>query len=463
MRQYPRSRTGLVIGCTVLLTCLLGAFAMAMPQMMQGAKPASKAKYVGSTACAGCHADAAKVHDKGPHAGLVEPLPESMRGCESCHGPGSEHVAGDKTAIQNPAKMATIDAERVCLNCHGSRAGNAAPPKAPKVPEQTWMRGAHPRKNVGCVSCHSEHKGKEKLLKMEPAQLCFGCHANKMPKEGEFEHAAVQKDNCLDCHNPHGTGRPGLVKTTTDAKCAECHDVKDAAFGKAHAETVGVGTRCTSCHSPHFKDKATHGLPPAAHKPFGDRNCTICHAPTPDKPAALKAPVNELCVRCHPAVKGDAATTTHPPVKQQLCTTCHTPHASRAASPPLFKARTEFVCLSCHSKVDTARSSKYRHAPVEQGNCLSCHNGHKSTEEALLTKPAMDLCQGCHPQQRRFTHPVGTKADGNRQVPIIDPRNKKMLTCASCHDVHGGPHEYISQADWRRDLCVQCHKSGLSN
>ncbi len=461
MSKRANTRARLGAGFAAALASLVALIAVGNAQV---AVTTAKASYVGSAGCIRCHASMVAAHAKGPHGGLIAPLPESMRGCESCHGPGSLHATGDKTAIINPAKVSVHESDASCLVCHGANAGPSAPPKAQKLVQLSWMRGRHPRKDVGCVACHSEHKGGEKQLKKAKSELCYSCHNRMVGQAGDFQHAAVQKGNCLDCHDAHASGRPSLVKSGVDATCRKCHDVAKPAMDKAHGGLVGATTRCVSCHSPHIKDKATHGLPSNAHKPYADRSCGQCHAaPTAAKTAPLKAPVTELCGKCHAAGKMDALSASHPPVRQKLCTTCHTPHASRLASPPLFKAKPDFVCLSCHKQVDTALQKKYQHAPVEAGNCTSCHYGHKSPVEKLLIKAPMDLCQGCHPDQRKFTHPVGVKDDNGRKVVIVDPRNKRQLTCASCHDVHGGPHEYISQADWRRDLCVQCHKGGMKD
>ena len=96
--------------------------------------------------------------------------------------------------------------------------------------------------------------------------------------------------------------------------------------------------------------------------------------------------------------------------------------------------------------------------PVEQGNCLACHGGHKAVEEKLLVQDPTKLCKDCHPQEHKLTHPVGQYEKKGQVRTVTDPRTGKTVTCATCHDVHGGPNRFLTTHDWQRDLCLQCHK-----
>ena len=46
-----------------------------------------------------------------------EPFLQPGVGCERCHGPGSEHVAG-RGAMVNPAKLASARRDDICMACH---------------------------------------------------------------------------------------------------------------------------------------------------------------------------------------------------------------------------------------------------------------------------------------------------------------------------------------------------------
>lgn len=76
---------------------LLAAPVLAANEKNEHSKAADAAQYAGSDVCLTCHEDVYKKQFEGtPH---FQTLKKDGHGCESCHGPGAEHVAGggDKT------------------------------------------------------------------------------------------------------------------------------------------------------------------------------------------------------------------------------------------------------------------------------------------------------------------------------------------------------------------------------
>src|SRR5690349_15319812 len=77
--------------------------------------------YVGQDTCIGCHdAEGASIH-RTLHGKAANPnTPESGRGCESCHGPGSSHIEDPSKpdSIRRFQLMAPRDVSETCLACH---------------------------------------------------------------------------------------------------------------------------------------------------------------------------------------------------------------------------------------------------------------------------------------------------------------------------------------------------------
>src|SRR5579864_2127002 len=98
------------------------------------------AKYVGADVCKTCHEEIYKKHfELTPH---FQTTLEGGHGCESCHGPGSEHVegSGDITKIIRFSTLSTQEASARCLSCHGD-----------KLQQRHFAASAHASNDVGCL------------------------------------------------------------------------------------------------------------------------------------------------------------------------------------------------------------------------------------------------------------------------------------------------------------------------
>lgn len=111
-----------------------------------GMRPLGAAGYAGSAACIACHQDAAAVHAKSRHADAFNALvkkgyqhdPDCLRchvtglgeggyvrgaqafaevGCESCHGPGSAHIAAIAAGRPDQGRLPDLSAAS-CVGCH---------------------------------------------------------------------------------------------------------------------------------------------------------------------------------------------------------------------------------------------------------------------------------------------------------------------------------------------------------
>jgi DmsE family decaheme c-type cytochrome len=268
--------------------------------------PASKEsnapEYLGAQVCGTCHEDIYQGWEKSPHWKITLDAKggPSHQGCEGCHGPGSDHVAGggDVTKIFNFKAASPKEIVSRCMTCHagGQQHMNA-------------LNSLHTQNGVSCISCHSPHHAetKEFLLTKSQPGLCYGCHLSKkaefaMPFHHRVDEGLIQ---CSDCHNPHGTVGPKQVRmaSTQDAVCFKCHIDKQGPFVYEHAPIKTDG--CQSCHM-------VHGGPNAHMLKVSNINllCLQCHTTSsfssaPGAPSFHnQASFFQACTLCHDAIHG---------------------------------------------------------------------------------------------------------------------------------------------------------------
>lgn len=309
--------------------CVL-VFAMCAAVVAQEAKPAAvakpaaktakekpvapvtstdKATYVGSEVCQTCHEDIAKAFTLNPHQAVETQAKRGFVGkaCESCHGPGSNHIASASAMdIRNPSTTAPAETDRVCLTCHLNQPTHVG-----------RIVSSHAKNEVACTSCHKIHgNGPFGLVARKPAavnELCAGCHASIWAQfQKPYTHRLIQNAmTCVDCHNPHGNFRSGMLQLTSanEPGCFRCHSEVRGPFTFEHAPVRFEG--CGTCHEAH-----------------GSANPRML----------TRQDVRQVCLECHANLSNQGAATTStakvlgvvPPAFHDLrspryrnCTTCH--------------------------------------------------------------------------------------------------------------------------------------------
>jgi DmsE family decaheme c-type cytochrome len=232
--------------------------------------------------------------------------PFGQHQCESCHGPSQAHVESTppkgqkKTPVPvdftGPNAAPVSVRNQVCLSCH--QAGL----------RMDWAGSQHQNNGMACVSCHTIHVKKDPILvrATQPAK-CFTCHAEQRALTLQYSHHPVREGKvvCSDCHNPHGSSGPHLLKEdTVNEVCDNCHADKR---GPMLWEHQPVRENCTNCHNPHgsvnprlLKEKvpflcldchaassdmgavgvSVHSVGPGSGSfyLYGDRSCLNCHS-----------------------------------------------------------------------------------------------------------------------------------------------------------------------------------------
>ncbi|MFO1477047.1 MAG: cytochrome c3 family protein [Verrucomicrobiota bacterium] len=183
---------------------------------------------VGNAACMDCHSNYVQAFAASPHARLDD---SRGGGCESCHGPGSLHVAaggGRGRYIVNPGKDPSA-----CFQCHLETHAQFELPQHHPVPEG----------HMNCVQCHDPHgldilKPAGGLAMARVNESCAQCH-REQTQPVVFEHEAL-REGCIACHSPHGSINRKLLTQGDANLCLRCHAQLQSAPGSGEIFIGGI-------------------------------------------------------------------------------------------------------------------------------------------------------------------------------------------------------------------------------
>jgi DmsE family decaheme c-type cytochrome len=268
--------------------------------------PGKEPIFVGSEVCKACHATQFEKFSQTRMGKVFLFNARTLRekqACESCHGPGSNHVAagggrgvgglinfrkdsGETAKVQNEA----------CLQCHE------------KGIQTYWEASPHASRGLSCINCHTvmQKTSDHQLAKLDDKtpffnkradiEVCGQCHLQRKAQLMRSSHMPVRegKIGCSDCHNPHGSPNPSQLKqASVNETCYTCHAERRGPFLFEHPP---VFENCVNCHEPHgsVNDRllkvrvprlcnechnSTHGLRLGQNSYFFfNRSCTNCHS-----------------------------------------------------------------------------------------------------------------------------------------------------------------------------------------
>lgn len=97
-----------------------------------------------------------------------------------------------------------------------------------------------------CNDCHN--KETDSGFVTEKEALCAVCHKNFL--KGTYAHGPAAVGSCLECHLPHNSPNPSLLKKRNGELCATCHREQRQA-ASLHKTVAEKSISCVKCHNPH--------------------------------------------------------------------------------------------------------------------------------------------------------------------------------------------------------------------
>ncbi len=168
-----------------------------------------------ATECEGCHTITERGNALVEAAGY-DVVPDAAFGdvqCESCHGPGSEHLANPGGTQPLASIVAGSNLSNGCGECHGAE-------KNPSLVDWSDSHHSSPSSYAAarddCAECH---EGKEALI------VKFGETADYLEKA---DTATLVPITCAVCHDPHGSEhdkqlRASITTGSLNHLCVKCH------------------------------------------------------------------------------------------------------------------------------------------------------------------------------------------------------------------------------------------------
>lgn len=272
-------------------------------------------------------------------------------------------------------------------------AGNGLAPNKDKV-----VSSHGPYESGDCSLCHANKDPRNPGAATKPVNgVCFACHEDMQDvmTKSKFKHK-VADAACTNCHNPHNSTQPKLLRAAAPGLCLNCHaKVEQAMKSEVKHQALQTGAGCANCHSPHASN-VEHLL--------------------------LRLPFDQ-CISCHD--KDNVADATGKP-------------------------------LTNYKKL--LQENPVHHAPVAAKDCSSCHQPHGSAYFRLLVSPYpaqfyapfdpanYELCFTCH-DEKMVTAAETTTAtrfrDGSRNLHFLHVNNPtRGRTCRACHEVHAAKQQF---------------------
>lgn len=249
-----------------------------------------------NTRCAECHSTGLEKNYSMATDTFATAWSEVNVACESCHGPGSDHIDWARSSNQgdNNGLQVQYSKQLNWVIAEGMSIAN---------PQGDPHRGAT-TEIESCAACHSRRsKISSAPINNYPRDKTFLDHYQLQTLEQGLYHADGQIEDevyvygsflqskmhqrgvtCSNCHNPHSLE----LKAEGNALCAGCHapQTYDTPKHHHHEQADSTGAQCVNCH-----------MPATVYMGVDARRDHSMRVPRPDITAQIDAP--NACNMCH--------------------------------------------------------------------------------------------------------------------------------------------------------------------
>jgi len=333
--------------------------------------------------------------------------------CKACHESLVFNEAPNQCASCHN-DMHSMSVGNDCMRCHTTNTWLVD--NIPELHEENGFPLIGSHSGLNCVECHTS----ETNLRFDRiGNECINCHRDDyLTTENPNHNALGFSTDCLECHNPLGTGwTPADVGDHGFFPLTLGHDIQDCAQCHLTDDFSDADPNCVSCHQSDY-DTTTN----PNHNDVGfPTDCVQCH--TTD----LGWTPAEIQHDFFPLTLGHDI---------QDCTQCHTTGNYSDADPN---------CVSCHqSDYDTTTNPNHNDVGFPT-DCVQCHTTDLGWTPAEIQHDFFPLTLGHDIQDCTQCHTTGNYSDA-------DPN------CVSCHqndyDTTTNPNHNDAQFGTN---CVDCH------